>query len=258
MKYGSVCSGIEAATVAWEPLGWEPQFFAEVDPHCCSLLAAKYPDVPNYGDLTTLLEGLPDDRRSIDLLVGGTPCQSYSVAGDRGGLDDARGNLSLTFVGFFFDYNHGGFSGKMSPVSCQLTEDGRLEPSSGRWWNAGILSPTESSSLNISEHNHTLVPFPSNEGVSSLLDILELTGEHLQEFYLSERACKGIVRRAEKEGRKLPGFLEPVLRKIAGLKPSTESTRATRVRRRKETESRKETNVQDESASQFPPQLWDI
>lgn len=97
MRYGSVCSGIEAATVAWHPLGWEPAWFAEVDKHASKVLAHHYPKVPNYGDFTKLERSLEGSDRRIDLLVGGTPCQSFSVAGLRGGLTDERGNLALEF-----------------------------------------------------------------------------------------------------------------------------------------------------------------
>ena len=96
MKYGSVCSGVEAATVAWHPLGWEPQWFSEIEKFPSAVLAHHYPNVPNYGDMTQFKEW-PNDR-SIDLLVGGTPCQSFSIAGLRKGLDDPRGNLMLTFL----------------------------------------------------------------------------------------------------------------------------------------------------------------
>ena len=95
MKYGSVCSGVEAATVAWHPLGWEPKFFSEIEKFPSEVLQHHYPDVPNYGDMTEFKEW-PND--SIDLLVGGTPCQSFSVAGLRKGLDDPRGNLMLTYL----------------------------------------------------------------------------------------------------------------------------------------------------------------
>lgn len=94
MKYGSVCSGIEAATQAWHPLGWRPAFFSEIEKFPSAVLAHHYPDVPNHGDMTKF-EDWPD--HAIDLLVGGTPCQSFSVAGLRKGLADPRGNLMLTF-----------------------------------------------------------------------------------------------------------------------------------------------------------------
>lgn len=93
--YGSVCSGIEAATVAWHPLGWKPAFFSEIDAFPRAVLAHHYPDVPLHGDFTTIQDG---DYDPIDLLVGGTPCQSFSVAGLRGGLDDERGNLALEYL----------------------------------------------------------------------------------------------------------------------------------------------------------------
>lgn len=94
MKYGSVCSGIEAATVAWHPLGWKPSFFSEIEKFPRDVLAHHYPHVPLHGDFTTIQKG---DYEPIELLVGETPCQSFSVAGLRAGLNDPRGNLMLEF-----------------------------------------------------------------------------------------------------------------------------------------------------------------
>jgi DNA-cytosine methyltransferase len=98
MKYGSVCSGIEAASVAWHDLGWEPQWFSEIEQFPSEVLKHRFPDVPNLGDMTQLTQNPTFNERSIDLLVGGTPCQSFSVAGLRKGLADPRGNLMLTFL----------------------------------------------------------------------------------------------------------------------------------------------------------------
>ena len=95
MKYLSVCSGIEAASVAWHDLGWTPVAFSEIEPFPSSVLKHHYPHVPNVGDMTKFKEW---NLEPIDLLVGGTPCQSFSVAGLRKGLDDPRGNLMLTFL----------------------------------------------------------------------------------------------------------------------------------------------------------------
>lgn len=95
MRYLSVCSGIEAATVAWHPLGWQPWAFSEIEKFPSAVLAHHYPTVPNLGDMTKFQEW-PD--ATVDLLVGGTPCQSFSVAGLRQGLRDPRGNLTLTFL----------------------------------------------------------------------------------------------------------------------------------------------------------------
>jgi len=94
VKYLSVCSGIEAASVAWHPLGWEPVAFSEIEKFPSAVLAHHYPSVPNLGDMTKFKEW-PDEP--INLLVGGTPCQSFSVAGLRKGLADPRGNLMLTY-----------------------------------------------------------------------------------------------------------------------------------------------------------------
>ena len=98
MRYLSVCSGIEAASVAWHDLGWQCVGVSEVEPFACAVLAHHYPTVRNYGDLTRYREWEIADG-TVELLVGGTPCQSFSVAGLRRGLDDPRGNLALTYLG---------------------------------------------------------------------------------------------------------------------------------------------------------------
>ena len=97
MNYLSVCSGIEAATVAWHHMGWKPVGFSEIEKFPSQVLAHHYPTVTNFGDMTKYKEWNLNDP--IGLLVGGTPCQSFSVAGLRKGLDDPRGNLALTYVG---------------------------------------------------------------------------------------------------------------------------------------------------------------
>ena len=98
MKYLSVCSGMEAASVAWHPLGWTPVGFSEIEPFPCAILKHRFPNTPNHGSLTEY-KSWPVEPGAIDLLVGGTPCQSFSVAGLRKGLDDPRGNLALVFLG---------------------------------------------------------------------------------------------------------------------------------------------------------------
>jgi DNA (cytosine-5)-methyltransferase 1 len=102
IKYGSVCSGVEAATVAWHSLGWQPQWFSEIEKFPSAVLKHHYPAVPNHGDMTKFKEW--NDDRPIDVLVGGTPCQSFSVAGLRKGLDDPRGNLMLTYLAIAAKY----------------------------------------------------------------------------------------------------------------------------------------------------------
>jgi DNA (cytosine-5)-methyltransferase 1 len=98
MKYLSVCSGIEAATVAWHGLEWKPAGFSEIEKFPSQVLAHHYPTVRNFGDMTRYKEW-DIETNSIGLLVGGTPCQSFSVAGLRKGLDDPRGNLALVYCG---------------------------------------------------------------------------------------------------------------------------------------------------------------
>lgn len=95
MIYGSVCSGIEAASVAWDSLGWKPAFFSEIEKFPRAVLSHHYPETPLHGDFTTIKE---EDYGTINLLVGGTPCQSFSIAGLRKGMDDDRGNLALEFI----------------------------------------------------------------------------------------------------------------------------------------------------------------
>jgi DNA (cytosine-5)-methyltransferase 1 len=165
MRFGSVCSGIEAASVAWSPLGWQAAWLSEIEPFPSAVLAHHYPDVPNLGDMTAL----PDRIRSgeveaPDLFCGGTPCQAFSVAGLRKSLDDDRGNLSLTFCEIadaiddvrraagqqpaiiFWENVPGVLNTKDNAFGCFLAglagESLPLLPAGGRWTNAGcVLGP---------------------------------------------------------------------------------------------------------------------
>lgn len=98
MRYLSVCSGIEAATAAWRGLGWECAGLSEIEPFPRAVLERRLPGVPNFGDMTRFKEW-PLEEGGVDLLVGGCPCQAFSIAGLRKGLDDPRGNLTLVFLG---------------------------------------------------------------------------------------------------------------------------------------------------------------
>lgn len=96
MKYISLCSGIEAASVAWSPLGWTPLCFSEIEEFPSAVLAERYPDVPNVGDMTEF-----DWSRyygAVDVAVGGFPCQEFSRAGNMGGVKSERGSLMLGFL----------------------------------------------------------------------------------------------------------------------------------------------------------------
>lgn len=99
ITFGSVCSGIEAASVAWQPIGWQAAWLSEIEPFPAAVLAHHYPDVPNLGDMRGIaLKVVAGKAAAPDVLCGGTPCQAFSVAGKRKSLADERGNLSLTFV----------------------------------------------------------------------------------------------------------------------------------------------------------------
>jgi DNA (cytosine-5)-methyltransferase 1 len=158
MKFGSVCSGIEAASVAWHKLGWSASWLAEIEPFPSAVLAHHYPDVPNFGDMTLLPEKiLSGEIEAPDIFCGGTPCQAFSIAGNRNSLDDARGNLSLTFCEIadaidtvrsiptiiFWENVPGVLNTKDNAFGCFLAglagEDGELKPSGKKWTNAGMV-----------------------------------------------------------------------------------------------------------------------
>ena len=101
MTYLSVCSGIEAVSVAWKPLGFKPVGFAEIEKFPCELLKQKYPDVKNYGDITQYEKW---NAGQFDILAGGTPCQSFSIAGKREGVADERGALMYAYLGIVETY----------------------------------------------------------------------------------------------------------------------------------------------------------
>ena len=118
-----------------------------------------------------------------------------------------------------------GFSGRMSPAYCQVAEDGTLVPSSGDWGNSGMGGLTGFSMRNMSEWTVLPEQFPKDEGVCSLSDVLE-TGEVPQRYFLSAKACKGILRRAEKRGKTLPPQLAHALKAVADSGPTSTVTAA--------------------------------
>ena len=166
MRFGSVCSGIEAASVAWHPLGWRAAWLAEIEPFPSAVLKHHYSAVPNLGDMTALPEMIQrGEVEAPDLFCGGTPCQAFSVAGLRRSLDDARGNLSLTFCEIadaidavrlgrgeqpaiiFWENVPGVLSTADNAFGCFLAglagEGVPLQPAGKRWTDAGcVLGPT--------------------------------------------------------------------------------------------------------------------
>jgi len=168
IRYGSVCSGIEAATMAWHQLGWKAAWFSEIEPYPSAVLAYHYPEVKNLGDMTFLPEMIQNEEiEAPDVLCGGTPCQAFSVAGLRQSLDDNRGNLSLVFCEvanaiddvrrkrgeqpsiILWENVPGVFSTNDNAFGCLLAglvgESEPLTPTGKRWEHAGIVVGPERS-----------------------------------------------------------------------------------------------------------------
>ena len=162
IEYGSVCSGIEAATVAWHDLGWKAAWYSEIAAFPSAVLAHHYPETPNLGDMTLLTDKILNREISApDVLCGGTPCQSFSVAGLRKSLTDDRGNLSLVFCEVANAIDHvrrtdgkppaiilwenvpGVFSTNDNAFGCFLAglvgESEAIKPTGKRWANAGVV-----------------------------------------------------------------------------------------------------------------------
>ncbi|ECF2145125.1 Dam family site-specific DNA-(adenine-N6)-methyltransferase [Salmonella enterica subsp. enterica serovar Newport] len=166
MRYGSVCSGIEAASIAWESLGWQPAWFAEIEAFPSAVLANHWPNVTNLGDMTGIASAVrAGDVEAPDVLVGGTPCQAFSIAGLRNGLADKRGQLTLSYVELanaiddkrrergeeeaiiVWENVPGVLSSKDNAFGCFLAglagESSELQPAGGKWTHAGCVSGPE-------------------------------------------------------------------------------------------------------------------
>ncbi|WP_289994389.1 DNA cytosine methyltransferase [Photorhabdus laumondii] len=163
MRFGSVCSGIEAASVAWEPLGMSPAWLSEIEKFPSAVLQYHWPYVRNLGDMTEIPAMITENQADApDILVDGTPCQAFSIAGRRNGLDDERGKLTLSFVALanvidsvraangeqpsiiVWENVPGVLSSKDNAFGCFLAgltgEDEPLQPSRKKWTNSGYVS----------------------------------------------------------------------------------------------------------------------
>ncbi|MFV7184715.1 phage N-6-adenine-methyltransferase [Citrobacter cronae] len=166
MRYGSVCSGIEAASKAWEPIGWKPAWFSEIEPFPSAVLAHHWPEVTNLGDMTKIADAVrAGEVEAPDVLVGGTPCQAFSIAGLREGLSDDRGQLTLSYVELAnaidakrrergepesiiaWENVPGVLSSKDNAFGFFLAglagESSELQPAGGKWTHAGCVSGPE-------------------------------------------------------------------------------------------------------------------
>lgn len=153
MRYFTVCSGVDAVSLAWEPLGFVPVGFSEISEFPKAVLAHHWPHVTDHGDLTTINGKLFENE--VDILWGSTPCQAFAVSGRRLGLNDPRGALTMSFVNLADDMNpdfvvwenvKGVFSDQTNAFGCFLGalagEDVPLVPAGGKWTHAGyVLGP---------------------------------------------------------------------------------------------------------------------
>ena len=257
-----MCSGIEAATVAWHPLGWTPFGFSQFDPDHDYSRGPDFPSAvlahhygsnlpgtawsgnapPNFGDMTKF-EEWPD--AAIDLLVGGTPCQDYSVAGLRAGMDGVRGSLTLTYAAIARKYRAAWLvwenvpgvlssnAGRDFASFLGLLAGRRIEVPAGGWQSAGIVPGYErayglawrvldAQFVRVDGFGRAVL---NDDGVCSLSDILE-TGDVPQRYFLSAKACAGILRRAGNRGKQLLPQLAHALRVVAGLEQTSIATLA--------------------------------
>lgn len=208
MRYVSLFSGIEAATCAWEPLGWEPVAFSEIEPFPCAVLQHHYPEVPNLGDVTKIdwSDFLGRNERP-DLLVGGSPCQSFSIAGGRESLE-GESRLMFEYIRAAAELRPRwlvweNVPGALSAKGLQGEGGALTSACSESFANSGTAFAGAFLTLSSSE-------WPSDAAVCSLSDALEMR-DVPQKYSLSPTACAGIIRRAERRGRSLPPQLEQAL-----------------------------------------------
>lgn len=229
LRFGSVCSGIEAASVAWNPLGWEAAWFSEIEQFPCELLAYRFPSVPNLGDMTTLPGRIrAGEVEAPDILCGGTPCQAFSVAGQRKSLDDARGNLSLTFCEIanaldtvrtlrgdpptivFWENVPGVLNTKDNAFGCFLAElagaDAPLTPGTDRWPSAGMVAgPKRKVAWRILDAQHFGVP----QRRRRVFVVASARDDFDPSAVLFERSCvSGNLESSGTKRQDSPGFIE--------------------------------------------------
>ena len=227
VKFLSICSGIDAASVAFAPLGWVATGFSEIEPFPCAVLKHHYPDVPNFGDMTRFRHWPVQTFIDADVIVGGPPCQSFSLAGLRNGLEDARGNLTLTYAGMIdyadeirtrngkppvvvlYENVPGILSDKTNAFGSLLAalagENVPLNPSGGKWTHAGaVFGPKRAVAWRVTDAQYfgvaqrrrrVFVVASAREGVDPTEILFEFDGLR-RDSPPSREAGKGIARSA--------------------------------------------------------------
>lgn len=217
LTYATLCSGVEGASVACADLGWEPVYFAEVDPFCCRLLEHHHPGVPNLGDITKItpemVRKVAEEMKCKSSLQGRRASRFRWRGCDWAWVTTVASSRSSSFDGFARTLLAGS-SGKTSPAFCPQTEDGLSLPSSGRWGNFGMGTATGCWTLNTSESRRGVVG-------SSLSDILETTPADLSQCYLTQKQHARILERADKNRVSIPPEIQTALERGMGMKPQS-------------------------------------
>ena len=193
LRFGSVCSGIEAASVAWNPLGWEAAWLSEIEPFPCAVLAHHFPTIPNLGDMTTLPERIRAGEAFHPASSSGRTSPESSTPRTTPSAVSWENSLAQTLP-----FRHPQVDGRVQVWMPAPSERRR----------------GECSMLNISE-------CPNAAVVSSLWDVVLKKGSHstLQRYFLSPRACRGLMKRAKDRGKTLPPTLREVLERTARSLP---------------------------------------
>lgn len=233
IRFLSLFSGIEAASQAWLPLGFECVAVSEIDPFCCALLAHHYPDVPNLGDVSMISEAQIKALGRIDIVVFGSPCQDLSVAGKRQGLSGSRSCLfyhAMRIINYAKKHNQLRFAlwenvkGALSSqqgydfaaVACALS-DLPPPPQKGKNTHGKTQAPClVSTCLSGALWMRSTLGSPKDAKECSLWQTLEC-GKIDRQYYLSPKACAGLLQRAIRRGKVLPNTLVTLLQQQSAI-----------------------------------------
>ena len=212
MRYVSLFSGIEAVTVATEPLGWEPVAFAEIEPFPCAVLAHHWPDVPNLGDVTKIdWNRFKEDHGAVDLVAGGSPCQSFSVAGGRESLD-GESRLMFEYIRAVRDLRPRWFLWENVPGALSVRDNafGQLLGEMADLGYGLAWRVLDAQFFGVAQRRRRVFLCGASENAFG-----NAAGGVPQRYSLTPTACAGILNRAERRGKSLPEPLASVLRAVA-------------------------------------------